>query len=65
VKLVRCRDHGFDCPYEVKGTEDQVLQSAGAHASQEHGLKVDEGLVKLVKEKWHEVQGGEHAGHKH
>lgn len=62
MKLVRCRDHGFDCPFEVKGSEDEVLQQAGAHASKEHGLKVDEGLVKLVKDKWHEVS---HEGHKH
>jgi predicted small metal-binding protein len=62
MKLVRCRDHGFDCPFEVKGSEDEVLQKAGAHASTEHGLKVDEGLVKLVKDKWHEVG---HEGHKH
>lgn len=62
MKLVRCRDHGFDCPFEVKGSEDEVLKQAGAHASKEHGLKVDEGLVKLVKDKWLEVG---HEGHKH
>jgi predicted small metal-binding protein len=59
MKLVRCRDHGFDCPFEVKGSEDQVLNSAGEHAHREHGLNVDESLVKLVKEKWHEVPAGE------
>ena len=55
MKLVRCRDHGFDCPYEVKGSEDEVLQQAGAHAHSEHDLEVNEDLVKLVKDKWHEV----------
>ena len=55
MKLVRCRDHGFDCPFEVKGSEDQVLQSAGEHAHREHGLNVDQQLVDRVKQKWHEA----------
>lgn len=55
MKLVRCRDHGFDCPFEVKGNEDEVLQKAGAHAHADHGLNVNEDLVKLVKAKWLEV----------
>lgn len=55
MKLVRCRDHGFDCPFEVRGTEEEVMQHAAAHASHDHGLEVNEDLAKLVKDKWHEV----------
>ena len=56
MKLVRCRDHGFDCPFEVKGSEDQVMKSAAVHAHEEHGLEVNEELAGLVKQKWIDVQ---------
>lgn len=60
MKLVRCRDHGFDCNFEAKGNEDEVLQQTGAHAATVHKLNVDESLVKLVKEKWHDVHDADH-----
>ena len=56
MKLVRCRDHGFDCDFEVKGTEDEVLQKAAEHANAEHGLEVTPELAELFKAKMHEVK---------
>lgn len=56
MKLVRCRDHGFDCPYEVAGTEQDVLEQAAKHAHHDHGLEVNEDLANLVKDKWLEVE---------
>jgi len=56
MKLVRCRDHGFDCEFEAKSeSEEEVLQAAAAHAVAEHGLKVTPELVEQVKASMHEI----------
>jgi predicted small metal-binding protein len=55
MKLVRCRDHGFDCPFEAHGTEEEVLQKTGEHAHKAHRVQVSAELVKAVKEKMVEV----------
>lgn len=59
MKLVRCRDHGFDCPFEAKGNDEDVLKETAEHAHSVHGLEVNEELANLVKEKWHEVPEGQ------
>ena len=56
MKLVRCRDHGFDCTFETHGTEEEVLQQAGEHVHTKHKLQVSQELVEQVKQKWHEVE---------
>ncbi|MEZ4866946.1 MAG: DUF1059 domain-containing protein [Caldilineaceae bacterium] len=56
MKLVRCRDHGFDCDFEAKSeSEEEVLQAAAAHAVAEHGLTVTPELVEQVKASIHEI----------
>ncbi|MCB0127364.1 MAG: DUF1059 domain-containing protein [Caldilineaceae bacterium] len=56
MKLVRCRDHGFDCDFEAKSeSEEEVLQAAAAHAVNEHGLEVTPELVAQVKATMHEI----------
>lgn len=55
MKLVRCRDHGFDCKFEARGTEEEVLQQTARHATSVHHLQVSEDLVKAVKAKMKEI----------
>lgn len=56
MKLVRCRDHGFDCEFEAHGhTEDDVLQQAAKHATSVHGLEVTEAVVEQVRASIHDA----------
>lgn len=57
MKLVRCRDHGFDCEFEAHGhSEDDVLMQAANHATSVHQLEVTPEVVEQVKASIHEVQ---------
>ena len=39
MKVLNCKDVGFDCGFVARGSsEDEVLQQAAVHAEQEHGL---------------------------
>lgn len=50
VKLLRCRDAGFDCDYEVRAeNEEELLQQAAEHATTVHQLEVTPELVEQVK----------------
>lgn len=50
AKLLRCRDVGADCDFEVRAeTEEEVLQAAAKHAQSEHGMEVTDQLVAAVK----------------
>ncbi len=50
MKLVRCRDHGFDCEFEAHGhSEDDVLSQAANHATSVHGLQVTPEVVQQVR----------------
>ena len=41
VKELKCRDAGFDCDAVVHGeTVDDVMEQAGPHAKEAHGLDV-------------------------
>lgn len=41
MKLIRCRDHGYDCPFEAHGHDDaEVLGKAAHHATTEHQLQI-------------------------
>jgi len=40
AKVLRCRDIGFDCDYEVRAeTEDEILNKAAEHAQTAHNMK--------------------------
>ena len=39
----KCRDVGFDCGWTTKGrTEDEILASCAAHATNVHNMKPEE-----------------------
>jgi predicted small metal-binding protein len=40
AKVLRCKDVGMDCDFEVRAvTEEEILQRAAEHALTEHGMK--------------------------
>jgi predicted small metal-binding protein len=48
-KVLKCGDLVSGCPYEARGTEEEILEQAGRHAAEAHGLQVDDRLVEAVK----------------
>ena len=39
MKVLECRDMGADCDFKATGnTVEEVLQAAGQHAAEAHGL---------------------------
>ena len=52
MKVVRCRDVGFDCNGVVSApTEDEALKQVAAHAKEVHGVDVvPPDVVKKVRE---------------
>jgi predicted small metal-binding protein len=50
-KVLRCADvSGTACPFVARGrTVDDILQQAGQHATEGHGLAVTPELVDAVK----------------
>lgn len=50
MKLLRCRDAGFDCNHEVRAErEEDLLQQVAQHAQKVHNVKVTPELVEQVK----------------
>lgn len=50
MKVLRCRDVGFDCPGVIKAeSEEQVLQMAAQHASQVHQVQVTPEMAEQIK----------------
>lgn len=50
AKVLRCRDVGFDCDFEVRAqTEEELLKQAADHARTVHEMKEipEEVLVKV------------------
>jgi predicted small metal-binding protein len=40
AKILRCRDVGMDCDFEVRGgTEEEILKKATEHAHLAHNMK--------------------------
>lgn len=40
AKVLKCRDVGPDCDFEVRGaSEEDVLKQAAEHAEKEHGMQ--------------------------
>ena len=49
AKILRCRDVGIDCDFEVRaGTEGEILKKAAEHAQTVHNMKE---IAKEVIEK--------------
>ncbi len=56
MKLIRCRDHGFDCEFEAHShSEDEVMQAAAQHATTVHNMVVTAEVVDQVRASIHEV----------
>jgi len=42
LKILRCKDAGYDCPFEACGeTEREVLQIMAEHGKNVHGIKAE------------------------
>ena len=39
-KLLKCGDLVKGCAFEARGTEEEILQKAGPHAKEAHGMEV-------------------------
>ena len=49
-KLLKCRDTGADCDFEVRSdSEDEILQAAGQHTQSVHNMEVTDDLVAAVR----------------
>lgn len=50
MKTLKCRDAGFDCEGVIKAnTEEEVLQQAGKHAQEVHGVNVTPELAEQLR----------------
>jgi predicted small metal-binding protein len=51
MKVVHCRDVGFDCEGVVRAeTEEEVLRQVAEHARQVHDVEVTPELAQQVKD---------------
>jgi predicted small metal-binding protein len=48
-KLLRCGDLVKGCTFEARGTEEEILQKAGLHATEAHGIEVTPELVAAAR----------------
>jgi len=50
MKVLRCRDVGFDCDGEIRAqSEEEVLRQAAEHAQTAHGVQVTPELAAQVQ----------------
>lgn len=50
MKILHCRDAGFDCNGQIKAeTEEEVLTQAAHHAQTAHGVTVTPELADALK----------------
>ena len=50
MKVLKCRDVGFDCPGVIKAeSENEVLQMAAQHASDAHQVQVTPEMAEQIK----------------
>ncbi|MHA4847595.1 DUF1059 domain-containing protein [Flavitalea antarctica] len=50
MKVLYCADAGFDCKGVIKAnTDEEVLQQAGKHASEVHGVNVTPEMASSLK----------------
>lgn len=56
MKELTCRDAGFDCDAVVHGeTVDDVVQQAGPHAKEAHGLDVTPEVADRIRTLVHDA----------
>lgn len=50
MKVLRCRDAGFDCEHEIRAeSEEDILQQATEHLTEAHNTTVTPELAEQVK----------------
>lgn len=49
AKILKCGKIVEGCSFEARGTEDEILQTAGKHAKEAHGMEVTGELVEKVR----------------
>jgi predicted small metal-binding protein len=50
MKVLRCRDVGFDCEHQIRAEgEQEILQQAAEHAQKVHNVEVTPEVVEQVK----------------
>jgi len=50
MKVLRCRDAGFDCEHVIHAeSEEELLRQVAEHAQTVHGIEVTPELVEQVK----------------
>ena len=50
MKILRCRDAGFDCDHEIRAqSEEEVLREAAEHVQQVHRVEVTPELAAQVQ----------------
>jgi len=56
MKLVRCRDHGFDCDFEAHAhTEEEILKKVADHGQSVHNLDITPDVVEQVRKSIQDV----------
>jgi predicted small metal-binding protein len=51
MKVLRCSDVGPECSFEARGQSDEeILQQAARHATQDHGMAVTPDLADRVRQ---------------
>ena len=48
-KVLKCGSLVEGCDFEARGSEEEILQAAGKHAAEAHGMQVSDELVEQVK----------------
>ena len=52
MKTLECHDLGHACSFEATGQSvEEVLQQAGTHATEHHGIQVMPEVAEAVKQK--------------
>jgi predicted small metal-binding protein len=55
MKILRCREVGFDCDYEILAqSEEEVLREAAGHAQEVHRVDVTPDLAAQVQSLIHD-----------
>lgn len=50
MKVLRCRDVGFDCEGEIRAeSEDEVMQQAAEHAQRDHNTTVTPEMASQIR----------------
>lgn len=57
MKVLHCRDAGFDCNQVIRGeSENEIMQQAAEHAQNVHGVQVTPEMAQQVKGLIHEEE---------